>query len=138
MNNKYHPKTISEIIILKVVAATMEAFVLHKILFCDRRKLIGRSRSSPDTSVLPHSRAKSWSWISPIYTYTTQGVICFFNSFRIPSFELFTFSPTIFKREWLHESSGPPLPPLLPFQEVSLFQGLTAFVLSSLSCPVFT
>lgn len=54
MNNKYHPKIISEIITIKVVAVTREAFVLHKILFCGHRKLFGRSRASSDISVLPH------------------------------------------------------------------------------------
>lgn len=50
-----HQKIVLEIIITKVVAGTREAFVLHKIPFCDCKKLFGRSRAPPDSSALPHS-----------------------------------------------------------------------------------
>lgn len=99
MNNTYHPKIISEIITRKVVAVTREAFVLHKILFCDHRKLYGRSRASPDTSVLPHLWQVIVMCQQNIKTYIHKSVICLSKSFRIPSFELSTFLSILFKRK---------------------------------------
>lgn len=85
MNNKYHTKIISEIIVLKLVTVTREGFVLHKILFCDHRKLIGRSRASPNISVLPHLCQVMVMCQQNIKTYSTQEcnlfIQVFLNSF---------------------------------------------------------
>lgn len=54
MNNNHRPKIISGIITIKVAAITREAFVLHKVLFCDHRRHDGRSQPSPEIPVLPN------------------------------------------------------------------------------------
>lgn len=135
MNNKYHPKIISEIITLKVVTVTREAFVLHKILFCDHRKLFGRSRASPNISVLPHLCQVMVMCQQNIKTYTTQECNLFIQVF--PNSFLWTFLPShlYFSRENAHESSWPTF---LLSQEVSLLSTMNSSHWCFLSCPVLS
>ena len=136
MNNKYHPKTISGILIIKVVAITItrEAFVLHKILFCDHRKLLGRSRAAPDTSALPH-----WCQVMVTYQHNinlhTWSVICFSKSFRIPSSELFTSSLIVFRRTF---TMNHPDHLFFPLRKCICPSRLTTSLLFTSSCPAST